>query len=89
MTDGFYLKYKKFVRWKKTGSIGIEDLTPDIIRDAKVNGFSDAQIAMLVGADEDEIYTKRKSVGIDRVYKMVDTCSAEFNKNTCLLQYVR
>lgn len=67
---------------KKLAVLGIEDLTPDIIRDAKVNGFSDAQIAMLVGADEDEIYTKRKSVGIDRVYKMVDTCSAEFEAKT-------
>ncbi|MCH5599674.1 hypothetical protein [Niabella ginsengisoli] len=60
----------------------MDDLTTEMIREAKVNGFSDAQIATLIGAEEDEVYAKRKSLGINRVYKMVDTCSAEFEAKT-------
>ncbi|WP_346237578.1 carbamoyl-phosphate synthase large subunit [Niabella insulamsoli] len=67
---------------KKLAELNLDDLNADTIRDAKVNGFSDAQIATLVGAEEDEVYKKRKSFGIDRVYKMVDTCSAEFEAKT-------
>ncbi|MGE9310996.1 carbamoyl-phosphate synthase large subunit [Niabella sp. CJ426] len=67
---------------KKLTELGLEDLTTDIIREAKVNGFSDAQIAALVGTEEDEVYAKRKTLGINRVYKMVDTCSAEFEAKT-------
>ncbi len=67
---------------KKLAELGLEDLTADMIRDAKVNGFSDAQIAALIGAEEDEVYAKRKTLGINRVYKMVDTCSAEFEAKT-------
>jgi carbamoyl-phosphate synthase large subunit len=67
---------------KKLAELGLADLTADMIRDAKVNGFSDAQIAALIGAEEDEVYAKRKTLGINRVYKMVDTCSAEFEAKT-------
>ncbi|MGC4235119.1 MAG: carbamoyl-phosphate synthase large subunit, partial [Niabella sp.] len=67
---------------KRLSSLGINDLTEDILRDAKANGFSDAQIATLTGAEEDEVYAKRKALGINRVYKMVDTCSAEFEAKT-------
>jgi carbamoyl-phosphate synthase large subunit len=67
---------------KKLSGLGIDDLSADIIREAKVNGFSDAQIAALAGTEEDEVYAKRKALGINRVYKMVDTCSAEFEAKT-------
>ncbi|WP_114793331.1 carbamoyl-phosphate synthase large subunit [Niabella yanshanensis] len=67
---------------KKLTELGLDDLNTDIIREAKVNGFSDAQIAALVGAEEDDVYAKRKTLGINRVYKMVDTCSAEFEAKT-------
>lgn len=67
---------------KKLTELGLDDLNTEIIREAKVNGFSDAQIAALVGAEEDEVYAKRKTLGINRVYKMVDTCSAEFEAKT-------
>ncbi|GAB3424557.1 carbamoyl-phosphate synthase large subunit [Niabella aquatica] len=67
---------------KKLSGLGIDALTADMLREAKVNGFSDAQIAILTGAEEDEIYAKRKALGINRVYKMVDTCSAEFEAKT-------
>ena len=49
----------------------------------KQKGFSDIQIAYLLGnVTEDEVYDRRKSLGIRRVYKMVDTCAAEFSAQT-------
>ncbi|HVW16213.1 MAG TPA: carbamoyl-phosphate synthase large subunit [Mucilaginibacter sp.] len=49
----------------------------------KQKGFSDAQIAhILTNVTEEEVYQRRKSLGITRVYKMVDTCAAEFPAKT-------
>jgi carbamoyl-phosphate synthase large subunit len=50
----------------------------------KQKGFSDVQIAWLLGngITEDEVYDRRKEMGIKRVYKMVDTCAAEFPAQT-------
>lgn len=62
----------------KTATLPIE-----LLKEAKFNGFSDEQISKIMqdGSDE-EIYEKRKAAGITRVYKMVDTCSAEFEAKT-------
>jgi carbamoyl-phosphate synthase large subunit len=59
------------------------NLPIEVLREAKDLGFSDQQISLIMrdGSDE-EIYTKRKNAGITRVYKMVDTCSAEFEAKT-------
>lgn len=55
----------------------------ELLREAKVMGFSDEQIAELVkDCTPDEVYEYRKQAGITRVYKMVDTCSAEFEAKT-------
>ena len=67
---------------KKLAEVHLDKLTEDMIWEAKTNGFSDAQIAAIIGATEDEVYDKRKALGINRVYKMVDTCSAEFEAQT-------
>jgi carbamoyl-phosphate synthase large subunit len=68
---------------KELGKYDLETLPPELMREAKVNGFSDEQInRILQHGDEDEIYKKRKELGITRVYKMVDTCSAEFEAKT-------
>jgi carbamoyl-phosphate synthase large subunit len=49
----------------------------------KQKGFSDAQIAHILGnVTEEEVYQRRASLGIRRVYKMVDTCAAEFPAKT-------
>ena len=55
-----------------------------MLRLAKQKGFSDAQIAHLLGreATDMDVHAKRKSLGINRIYKMVDTCSAEFSSPT-------
>ena len=61
----------------------LNNVTEAVLRDAKEKGFSDFQIAFAMGnCTEDEVYEKRKSFGITRVFKMVDTCSAEFESPT-------
>ena len=61
----------------------IENLPVELMRTAKEKGFSDEQIAWLMGnCTAEEVYEKRKTQGIQRVYKMVDTCSAEFPSPT-------
>lgn len=62
----------------------LESLPDDLLKDAKKNGFSDAQIAKVLqgNCSDDQVYEKRKKLGITRVYKMVDTCSAEFEAKT-------
>jgi carbamoyl-phosphate synthase large subunit len=61
----------------------LDTLPENILRDAKRLGFSDQQICSIMNdGSEDELYEKRKALGIRRVYKMVDTCSAEFEAKT-------
>jgi carbamoyl-phosphate synthase large subunit len=55
----------------------------NLLLDIKQKGYSDLQIAYLMGnVSEDEIYAKRHEWGIKRVYKLVDTCAAEFEALT-------
>ncbi|MGH2553357.1 MAG: carbamoyl-phosphate synthase large subunit, partial [Chitinophagaceae bacterium] len=68
---------------KEIAKYDLADLPIDLLREAKVNGFSDEQISrILEHGDEEDVYKKRKAAGIQRVYKMVDTCSAEFEAKT-------
>lgn len=55
---------------------------PDKLRFAKSWGFSDVRLAQLAGTDEETIRQKRLSHGIKPVYKLVDTCAAEFEAYT-------
>ncbi|MBK7764150.1 MAG: carbamoyl-phosphate synthase large subunit [Bacteroidetes bacterium] len=60
-----------------------ETLPTELLREAKHNGFSDEQICRIMNdGTEDSLYEKRKALGITRVFKMVDTCSAEFEAKT-------
>ncbi|HEY0355383.1 MAG TPA: carbamoyl-phosphate synthase large subunit, partial [Flavisolibacter sp.] len=68
---------------KELSNYWLEDLPLDLLQKAKVHGFSDEQIARIItDGSEDEVYEKRKAAGLTRVYKMVDTCSAEFEAKT-------
>ncbi|MDZ4794496.1 MAG: carbamoyl-phosphate synthase large subunit [Bacteroidota bacterium] len=68
---------------KEIAKYDLETLPLELLREAKVNGFSDEQISRITEhGDEDDVYNKRKAAGITRVYKMVDTCSAEFEAKT-------
>jgi len=62
----------------------LETLPTETLKEAKKHGFSDMQIAKLLhgNTNDDAVYEKRKALGITRVYKMVDTCSAEFEAKT-------
>ena len=57
-------------------------LPKDLLYEAKQKGYADRQIAHLVKCLESEIYAKRNNLGIKRVYKLVDTCAAEFEAKT-------
>ncbi len=61
----------------------METLPVEVLREAKKLGFSDVQIAMIMqDGNEEAVYQKRKAAGINRIFKMVDTCSAEFEAKT-------
>ncbi|MCS7119285.1 MAG: carbamoyl-phosphate synthase large subunit [Archaeoglobaceae archaeon] len=60
----------------------IEDLPREVLKEAKKLGFSDRQIAHIFKVDEIEVRKMRKNKGIKPVYKMVDTCAAEFEAKT-------
>jgi carbamoyl-phosphate synthase large subunit len=53
-----------------------------LLLEAKQKGYADRQVAHLLKCLESEVYKKRNELGIKRVYKMVDTCAAEFEAQT-------
>jgi carbamoyl-phosphate synthase large subunit len=68
---------------KEIAKYKMDTLPVEVIRQAKQMGFSDDQICKIMqNGKEDELYEKRKAAGIRRVFKMVDTCSAEFEAKT-------
>lgn len=69
---------------KELAKHDMKSLPESLLREAKRMGFGDEQICRIMKEDasEDELYEKRKAWGISRVYKMVDTCSAEFEAKT-------
>lgn len=68
---------KEIARYKSA------DLPFELLKDAKRMGFSDEQICRIMNdGTEDELYERRKAEGLTRVFKMVDTCSAEFEAKT-------
>ncbi|MBI1315626.1 carbamoyl-phosphate synthase large subunit [bacterium] len=56
----------------------LDTLPIELLRDAKKKGFADRQIAHMLGCLESEVHHKRTEAGIERVWKLVDTCAAEF-----------
>ncbi|QOI96438.1 MAG: carbamoyl-phosphate synthase large subunit [Flammeovirgaceae bacterium] len=60
----------------------LNSIPVDLLRKAKEKGFADRQIAHLLHCLESEVYKKRNDLGIKRVYKLVDTCAAEFEAKT-------
>ena len=69
---------------KEIAKYELASLPIETLKEAKKHGFSDLQIAKVLqgNVSDDEVYEKRKSLGITRVYKMVDTCAAEFEAKT-------
>ncbi len=68
---------------KEIAKYNFASLPEDLLRDAKMLGFSDEQmIRIMQDGNADDLYVRRKALGITRVFKMVDTCSAEFEAKT-------
>ena len=67
---------------KEISNFDIENITKALLLEAKQKGYGDRQIAHMLGCLESQVYNKRKALGINRVYKLVDTCAAEFEAKT-------
>ena len=68
---------------KQIARYDLKTLPDNLLTEAKLLGFSDEQIVRIMREENaDEIYERRKSMGLTRVFKMVDTCSAEFEAKT-------
>lgn len=63
-------------------SKSLQDISAVEMREVKQKGFSDRQIAFATKTKENEVRTYRKSLGVTPVYKLVDTCAAEFESST-------
>ena len=67
---------------RKIESYNIKSLPTPLLLQAKMKGYADRQIAHLVNCLESEVYQNRQDNNIQRVYKLVDTCAAEFTAKT-------
>jgi carbamoyl-phosphate synthase large subunit len=67
---------------RKIEKYHLDNLPKDLLFEAKQKGYADRQIAHLLRCLESEVAVKRKELGINRVYKLVDTCAAEFEALT-------
>ncbi|MEC7773515.1 MAG: carbamoyl-phosphate synthase large subunit [Bacteroidota bacterium] len=82
--DMWFLKqYEElYMLEKEISRYNIKSIDNDLLLEAKQKGFADRQIAFMLGCLESAVYKKRNKLGIQRVYKLVDTCSAEFPAET-------
>ena len=66
----------------KISEHNINDISKPLLLEAKQKGFADRQIAHMLQCLESEVYNLRNEMGVKRVYKLVDTCAAEFQAQT-------
>ncbi len=78
----FLNQMKQIVDLEKQIKLAGKDLPRDLFEKAKKYGFSDRQIAYLTKLTDKQVETARKDLGIVPVYKLVDTCAAEFRAAT-------
>ena len=67
---------------KRIGKFTISDIPKELLFEAKQKGYADRQLGHLLKCVESEVFHKRNELGINRVYKLVDTCAAEFRAKT-------
>ena len=67
---------------KEISNFSIQTIDEALLLEAKQKGFADRQVAHMLKCLESEVHTKRVEMGIQRVYKLVDTCAAEFEAKT-------
>jgi len=80
--DRWYLRQIELINEQAAVIAQPGELTKELLRTAKTQGFSDAQIALLRGVTEDEVRRTRHHLGLRPVFKTVDTCAAEFEAFT-------
>ncbi|MBW2658226.1 MAG: carbamoyl-phosphate synthase large subunit [Deltaproteobacteria bacterium] len=79
----FLYNFKQIVETeRKISKGGFPGLDNEFLRFCKEQGFSDSQMAFLTGTSEDDIRELRTNLKITPVYKLVDTCAAEFESYT-------
>ena len=79
----FLRQYEQLHQLKQeVSTYKIDGIDRDLLLEAKQKGYGDRQIAHMLGCLESEVYSKRKELNINRVYKLVDTCAAEFEAKT-------
>ncbi|MFV5686275.1 carbamoyl-phosphate synthase large subunit [Flavobacterium sp. GB2R13] len=67
---------------KEISNYKVESLPRELLLEAKQKGFADRQIAHMVGCLESQVHNLRSEMNINRVFKLVDTCAAEFKAKT-------
>lgn len=85
LIDRWYLmQMQKLTKFEKElRRYQLHNIPKDFMLDLKQNGYSDLQIANIIGnCTEEEVYQYRRDLGIKRTYKLVDTCAAEFEAAT-------
>ncbi|NRT11112.1 carbamoyl-phosphate synthase large subunit [Flavobacterium sp. 14A] len=82
--DMWFLKqYEElYVLEKEISNYKVDTLPRELLLEAKQKGFADRQIAHMMGCLESEVHTKRMDLNVNRVFKLVDTCAAEFKAKT-------
>ena len=82
--DMWFLKqYEElFYLEQEISKFSIHNIEYSLLLEAKQKGFADRQVAHMLKCLESEVYSKRIEYGIERVYKLVDTCAAEFEAKT-------
>jgi len=67
---------------KEISKFTIDTIERDLLLEAKQKGYGDRQVAHMLKCLESQVYNKRKELNIKRIYKLVDTCAAEFKAQT-------
>jgi len=82
--DMWFLKQYEELHYleKEISQYTIASLPKELLLEAKQKGFADRQVAHMLDCYESEVYKKREELNINRIYKLVDTCAAEFKAMT-------
>ena len=79
----FLRQYEELFKLEQEiNSFNLETIDRSLLLVAKQKGYGDRQIAHMLGCLESQVYKKRQEFKINRVYKLVDTCAAEFKAQT-------
>jgi carbamoyl-phosphate synthase large subunit len=79
----FLVQFEQIVELQRSAAlVGLRGMSADLMRALKRAGIADAEIATVLGADEDAVRNTRLELGIKPAYKRIDTCAAEFESFT-------